>query len=253
MPKPFYGIRVGHRPGVYGTWEEAEAQVKGYKGAVFKGFDTEAEAVAFVGTVPNNTSFIPVPLSVATSSVPVTVTKKRLTIQPATLPVLERVPREEVHLQTIYVDGGHNKQTGKEAWGCVVDEVGCDLIAPHVTLFRDWQMRDVVLPVGPRYVFVAKFNDVKTMQNNGAELLAMVGALRLAEHYKEKVKIILSDSLVVMGWSQHFGEDRRKTMDPRKVALIDECIVRRRAFEARGGQVLKVAGNANKGDLGYHH
>lgn len=43
MPKDkavYYGIKVGRRPGIYTTWREAELQVKGYTGAVFKKFKT---------------------------------------------------------------------------------------------------------------------------------------------------------------------------------------------------------------------
>lgn len=34
----FYTVRKGHQPGIYTSWAECEAQVKGFKGAEFKGF-----------------------------------------------------------------------------------------------------------------------------------------------------------------------------------------------------------------------
>jgi ribonuclease HI len=49
MPKDkpkFYVVWKGKTPGVYSTWAEAEAQVKGFAGAQFKGFPTRAEADA---------------------------------------------------------------------------------------------------------------------------------------------------------------------------------------------------------------
>src|SRR5438105_1219131 len=46
--KKFYAVRAGHRPGVYGTWEECEAQVVGYPKAQFKGFPTLADAETFL-------------------------------------------------------------------------------------------------------------------------------------------------------------------------------------------------------------
>jgi ribonuclease HI len=42
--KKFYAIAVGRKPGIYGNWPAAQAQVKGYPGAKFKGFPTRAEA-----------------------------------------------------------------------------------------------------------------------------------------------------------------------------------------------------------------
>lgn len=46
MPK--YAVAVGHRPGIYDTWSDCSAQVKGCKGAKFKKFNTEEEAQAFI-------------------------------------------------------------------------------------------------------------------------------------------------------------------------------------------------------------
>ncbi len=46
--KKFYGVAVGMRPGVYTSWPEAEAQVKGYAGAKYKGFPSRDEAEAWI-------------------------------------------------------------------------------------------------------------------------------------------------------------------------------------------------------------
>ena len=48
MAKKFYAVRQGRVPGVYTTWSDCEKQVKGYGGAIYKSFSTEAEAHAFV-------------------------------------------------------------------------------------------------------------------------------------------------------------------------------------------------------------
>lgn len=46
----FYVVWAGREPGVYGSWDECEAQVKGAIGAKFKGFATREEAEkAFAG------------------------------------------------------------------------------------------------------------------------------------------------------------------------------------------------------------
>ena len=44
----YYVVWEGHAPGIYTSWEEAEAQVKGYPEAVFKAFSSREEAeIAF--------------------------------------------------------------------------------------------------------------------------------------------------------------------------------------------------------------
>lgn len=47
MAKKYYAVRNGRCPGVYKTWNECNAQVKGYSGAVYKGFDSWNEAKEF--------------------------------------------------------------------------------------------------------------------------------------------------------------------------------------------------------------
>ena len=48
MAKKYYAVRQGRVPGVYTTWADCEKQVKGFGGAIYKSFPTEAEALAFV-------------------------------------------------------------------------------------------------------------------------------------------------------------------------------------------------------------
>lgn len=42
--KKFYTVWIGHHPGVYDSWEDAQEQINGYPGASFKGFETSKEA-----------------------------------------------------------------------------------------------------------------------------------------------------------------------------------------------------------------
>ena len=44
--KKFYVVWKGRKTGIFTTWSECEAQVKGFTGARFKSFPTEAEAKA---------------------------------------------------------------------------------------------------------------------------------------------------------------------------------------------------------------
>lgn len=51
MAKKYYAVRVGHNPGIYVTWSDCEVQVKGFPGAQYKSFPTEAEAKDYIGSI----------------------------------------------------------------------------------------------------------------------------------------------------------------------------------------------------------
>ena len=44
----FYAVRQGRQPGIYTEWTEAKAQIHQYKEAIYKSFQTRAEAEAFM-------------------------------------------------------------------------------------------------------------------------------------------------------------------------------------------------------------
>ena len=44
MKKKFYVVWNGLNPGIYRTWDECQAQIKGVKGAIYKSFDSKEEA-----------------------------------------------------------------------------------------------------------------------------------------------------------------------------------------------------------------
>lgn len=46
---PYYAVRTGKKPGIYGTWDDCAKQVLGFKGGVYKKFSTQADALAFMG------------------------------------------------------------------------------------------------------------------------------------------------------------------------------------------------------------
>jgi len=45
---PYYAVANGRMPGIYQTWSECEAQVKGFSRPAFKKFGSHAEAQAFI-------------------------------------------------------------------------------------------------------------------------------------------------------------------------------------------------------------
>ncbi|KAF8318509.1 hypothetical protein DL93DRAFT_2075991 [Clavulina sp. PMI_390] len=57
MPKAaFYAVKAGRVPGIYGTWGECEAQVKGFSKAVYQSFKTRAQAEEYMKGVPGPAS-----------------------------------------------------------------------------------------------------------------------------------------------------------------------------------------------------
>ena len=58
--KKYYAVAKGKKPGVYNDWfgvGGAEVQVKGFEGAVFKGFPTLEEANLFIKQNRQSSSF----------------------------------------------------------------------------------------------------------------------------------------------------------------------------------------------------
>ncbi|CAG8654317.1 21131_t:CDS:2 [Racocetra persica] len=57
MPKTklgYYAVRIGHKPGIYKTWEECRVQVHKYPNAKYEKFPTLKEAQAFMSGVSNS-------------------------------------------------------------------------------------------------------------------------------------------------------------------------------------------------------
>ena len=46
--KNYYVVKVGSKVGIFNNWQECLASVKGYKGAVYKGFETKVEALEWL-------------------------------------------------------------------------------------------------------------------------------------------------------------------------------------------------------------
>jgi ribonuclease HI len=48
----FYAVKVGRRPGIYRTWSETEALVKGFPGAKYKSFTRQSDAKNYINNGP---------------------------------------------------------------------------------------------------------------------------------------------------------------------------------------------------------
>ncbi len=81
----YYAVKKGRECGIYSSWEECEALVKGYEGALFKSFSTKDEALAYLGLLSNETK-----------------------------------SEEVFELPTAYVDGSYNKETEEYSFGAIL-------------------------------------------------------------------------------------------------------------------------------------
>jgi ribonuclease HI len=171
--------------------------------------------------------------------------------------LIDSIKDFDKHLITneIYCDGACNSHTKIEGWGSVINSEGKDILNLENTIdcLSGIKNRIEKLPVGSRRVLIANFDDVTTQNNNGAELLALLAALRIAIKHPI-IKVINCDSeLLVKWWS--LGHVKKKTsnsMDKAKFNYIKECENLRKIFESRGGQIIKISGNENIADLGWH-
>lgn len=46
--KNYYVVKRGHKTGIFTSWPECQASVKGFKGAIYKGFETKTEALEWI-------------------------------------------------------------------------------------------------------------------------------------------------------------------------------------------------------------
>ncbi|MBR2215629.1 MAG: ribonuclease HI [Selenomonadaceae bacterium] len=102
----YYAVRVGRQTGVFSSWSECEAQVKGFPGAQYKSFPTKKEAADFVGAKEPDKN-IPFP-SAKVSKAPV-----------ANTPLKEAAPCDYI----IYTDGSCLKNPdGPGGWAAVITD-----------------------------------------------------------------------------------------------------------------------------------
>ena len=86
----YYTVVVGRCPGIYNTWSEAEKQVKGFPGAIFKSFANEQQAAAFISNSTSNR------------------------VESNTVPQTTPLPDKTL----IYTDGGYSN--GRSGFGVVI-------------------------------------------------------------------------------------------------------------------------------------
>ena len=85
MAKKFYAVRAGVKTGIFYTWDECKKMVTGFKGAEYKSFLTEEEALAYLNNDLNKAEF-----------------------------------EESDENAVAYVDGSFSKDIKKYSYGCII-------------------------------------------------------------------------------------------------------------------------------------
>ena len=98
-----YVVFIGHKPGVYKTWNECKLQTSGYSGAKFKGFISYDSAVSAFREHRNNT-----PTPIKESSKP------------------------NINYNTISVDGACSGNPGRGEYQCVDTKTGELIFSSHL-------------------------------------------------------------------------------------------------------------------------
>lgn len=144
-----------------------------------------------------------------------------------------RAPKPKL-VPAIYFDAGTGRGEGVEV--SVTDERGRDLLEKALP-------KSKLNKYGKHLVVHADAT------NNYGELLAMKYALLIAKKTGDK-KIFGDSKLVVDYWSK--GRIKRSEVSERTVALSEEVVALREEFEEDGGEVLRISGDYNPADLGFH-
>lgn len=137
------------------------------------------------------------------------------------------------HVPGIYFDAGTGRGFGVEI--SVTNEQGKDLLAKVVA-------KELINEHGKHLLEQGK-------TNNYGELLACKYALELA--IREGEQSIFGDSKIIIDyWSK--GKIKKEGIAPETRELAFAVKKLRDAFEAKGGQVIRVSGDENPADLGFH-
>ncbi len=115
--KHFYAVKNGRKTGIFKSWDECRAQVTGFKGAVFKGFVTEQEAIDYMDGNPDIKPGSKTGVRSGKKSGNDTVSTSDADSGRNTEAELLNIPDEK--RLTAYVDGSFSKDKGKYAFGCV--------------------------------------------------------------------------------------------------------------------------------------
>ncbi|GMI18906.1 hypothetical protein TeGR_g14834 [Tetraparma gracilis] len=165
----FYAVRCGHAPGVYPTWPECEAQIRGFRKAQHKSFRTRGEAEAFVrGEEPQAAEQPPKPKQPSSPEVfaeAAAIVNPDLPVPP---PVVPAVP-PTAPLLTLHFDGGARENGAVSKTAAATAGAGCVITYRPPGAF-------LATPVYKRSFFLGGASSVIT--NNYAEYMGLIMGLR---------------------------------------------------------------------------
>ena len=183
--RKYYVVWNGVAPGIYDSWTECQLQIKGYKDARFKAFNSKQEAIeAYRGTPSEH-------LGLLRSIAPRLRGDSREAPQPdGALFNLAMSPIQGA----IAVDGACASNPGPVEYRGVQVGTGRQL-------FR----------VGP----------LQGGTNNAGEYLAIVHALALLQKAGDTTTPVYTDSLTALSWFRHRSHRSKITPTPQNAPLID--------------------------------
>ena len=189
MSKKYYAVKVGKVTGVFETWEECEASVKGYPGALYKSFKSEAEAYAYMGWSGQQLTF-----------------DNMHEVQGQEGPLSnEQTPDEDMpYSNTVkavaYVDGSYNEETTEFGYGVVMFYKGEKLLMKGSS----------------------KDADLVDMRNVAGEIQGAMKAMEFAVDNKISTITIYHDYLGISKWcSGEWKANKKGTKAYKK--FYDQC------------------------------
>lgn len=190
----YYAVAKGRAPGVYRTWSECESQVKGFSGAKYKKFKTQAEAQSFASG-NNTTSTTSTPLVTPVTTFPPatsTGTKRRGIQFLSSLPAAKKQKKGSDGLSEDVVKleqfGGHSFPIDDDGYVHVYTDGSCEGNGQNIACaglgvyFLDGHDLNTAKPVKGRAT------------NNCGEIQAATVAIQLAKQSGIKKLQINTDS-----------------------------------------------------------
>ena len=234
MARFYYAVRAGRQPGVYDSWGQCEAQVKGFSGARFAKFGSLAEARRFIESE---------------DALKAEIVGERVSVDTEKLDDNEITRNSEVkkrsHIEIINDDTSSIKKTKntapEESTGCTVTtKISTNFFGeyfprqpPKTIIYTDGACSGngtLTANAGygihfPTHPHLSRAGRVKSQPatNQRAELLAIYGALTTAEDARvpEPLEIRTDSKYCIHGLTQWFGNWERKGLDNLIVKNID--------------------------------
>lgn len=159
----FYAVQKGKKPGIYASWDECKENVQGVSGAIYKSFNSESEANAFL----NKNGYETVVKKSSASN------RKKSNSSDIDL--------TRYNGPIAFVDGSFNNDTKEYGYGVVIIEDSHNINEVHLNGKRS-------------------NSENATMQNVAGEILASMTAMKYALDHKFKKLTIFHDYEGIANW-----------------------------------------------------